>query len=131
MNMRRQGLVWLAAGVVALSAAACFSDPTKSLRAGPTRLVLSTSFANMTVAETLLVTVQVTDDQGNFQSFAEPTYTPASATVAAMASIPDTTIVSIPGLTLWKSNLVGKAVGNTKVMIVAGGVTDSILVKVQ
>lgn len=131
MTMRRQGLVWLAAGVVALGAAACFSDPTKALRAGPARLVLSRSFANMTVAETLLVTVQAVDGQGNYQSFTEPTYTPASAIVATMASLSDTTIVSVPGLTLWKANLVGKAVGTTKVMVVAAGITDSISVKVQ
>ena len=148
--MRRQGTIWFSAAVLVLGVAACkFSDPTSSLRGGPfaihvTELVSSkssyrptltatgtVSYADLAVAETLTVGVQVVDQQGNYLSFAAPTYSTASGTVSAMVPFPDTVHITIAGNTLWKAQMIGKAAGNTTAIVQAAGIADTITVKVQ
>ena len=129
--MRRQGMGWFAAGVLVLASVSCFKDPVKPLQGGAARLTLNRSFANMTVPETLIVTVQAVDAQGNFLAFPAPTYATGAATVATMIPFPDTVIGTIPGNTLYKALLISQAVGNTVTKVTAAGVTDSIVVQVH
>src|SRR5262249_30278286 len=63
MIMRRQGLVWLSAAVLALGAAACFSDPTSSLRNGATRIQLSQYTVTVRAGDSATVRAYLLDDQ--------------------------------------------------------------------
>jgi hypothetical protein len=82
MIMRRQGSVWLVAAVLALGAAACFSDPTKALRNGATRLQLSQYTVTLKAGDSLSVRAYVLDDQGNQLDVGTPTWTSADPTIA-------------------------------------------------
>ncbi len=146
--MRRQSSIWLSATVLVLGAAACkFTDPTSSARGGPftvrvtelgtsnatyrTNLtsVGSVVYANLAVAETVTVGVQVLDSMGNYLAFAAPQLGTASGTVAAMVNLADST--AVPGGTLWKGLLIGKAAGTTSATVQAAGLSSTIAVKVQ
>ncbi len=128
--MKRLGKVFLATGMVALVAAACFSDPTSDLQNGPTRLNLSKRFVVQNVGDTDQVNIQVFDDQGNAQAFESVTYAPVDPTVATMADLPDANLRTVPGNTLFKSILAGLSAGTTKIAVTAGGVTDTLTVLV-
>lgn len=128
--MKRLGKVFLATGVVAMAASACFSDPTSDLRNGPSRLNLSRRFVVQNVGDTDQVNVSVLDDQGNALSFEAVSYAPVDPTVATMADLPDSTLRTFPGNTLFKTILIGLGAGTTKIAITAGGVTDSLTVLV-
>ncbi len=128
--MKRLGKAFLATGMVALVAAACFSDPTSDLRNGPTRLSLSKRFVVQNVGDTDQVNIQVFDDQGNALSFEGVTYAPVDPTVATMADLPDSNLRTVPGNTIFKSILAGLAAGTTKIAVTAGGVTDTLTVLV-
>jgi len=144
--MRRQNIVWLGATVAMLSLAACFSDPTKSLRSGPSRLVVTElaapngrtlqnvgtlTYADINVNDTLILGIQVQDNQGNYFSFSAPTLGSGSAAIAALAAFPDTVLGTVPGNTLWKALLIGASSGSTTVTIQADGVSDTVKVTVN
>ena len=120
----------LVAGVLALGAAACFSDPTSSLRNGASRLNLSKTFVVLAVGDTTLVNVEVLDEQGNPQQFAAPTLTPVDAAVATAALQADTVKNHLPNGAFWGALIAGAGPGRTAVNVQAGGVTDSIIVLV-
>src|SRR5579859_5693294 len=140
--MRRQSSIWLSAAILVMGAAACkFSDPTSSLRGGPSSLrvtelastnsgyrpqptaVGTVTYADLAVAESVTVGVQVLDGQGNYLSFTVPT---ASAAVATAENLPDNT--AIPGGTLWKARIIAVAAGTTTAIVTAAGLADTITV---
>jgi len=129
--MKPQGKAWLVAGVLALSAAACFNDPASDLRNGPAQVVLSNSFLNLAVNDTVVVNVQVMDGQGNPQSFTNPTYASGDAAVVGIAPLPDTILRTVPGNTLTKAIVYGIAAGTSSVSVTAAGLTGTINVVVQ
>jgi len=139
--MKRQNIVRLGATVAMLSLAACFSDPTKSLRSGPSLLVVTNlgdaSFVgNLTHASvdsgaTLLLGIQVQDNAGNYYSFSAPTVGSNSSSIATFAVLPDSALPAVPGNTRWKALLTGVAPGSTTLTIQADGVMDTVSVTVN
>jgi hypothetical protein len=129
MIMRRQGLVWLAAAVLAFGAAACFSDPTKSLRTGATRLSLAQNTLTLHTGDSASVQGLVYDDQGNELTLTGATW---SSTDAAVATVRPDTANPIPGDAYTRG--VVKAVagggGVTTVVLAFGSLTDTLRVTV-
>lgn len=80
--MKRQGKAWFAAGVLALTAAACFDDPTSSLRNGPTAIRLSQNTVIVRAGDSIAVQATVVDDQGNPQVVGTVSWTSADPTIA-------------------------------------------------
>jgi hypothetical protein len=127
--MRRQGLVWLAAAVLALGAAACFSDPTKSLRAGATRLSLAQNTLVLHTGDSASVQGLVYDDQGNQGTMTGAVWStadPTTATVRADSANP------IPNDVYTRGVIKGIAVdgGVTTVVLTLGSLTDTLRVTV-
>ena len=89
----------------------------------------SITYADLAVAESVTVGVQVLDAQGNFLAFATPAVSTGSGTVAAMLNLPDST--AVPGNTLFKAQIIGKAACTTTAIIQAAGIADTFTVKVQ
>ncbi|MFI5278906.1 MAG: pre-peptidase C-terminal domain-containing protein [Gemmatimonadales bacterium] len=127
--MRRQGLVWLAAAVLALGAAACFSDPTKSLRGGATRLSLAQNTLTIHTGDSTSVQGLVYDDQGNQLTLTGATWSTTDATVATVR--PDTSN-PIPGDAYTRGIIKGvtSAGGITTVVLTFGSLTDTVRVTV-
>lgn len=127
--MRRQGLVWLSAAVLALVAAACFSDPTKSLRAGATRLSLAQNTLLLHTGDSASVQALVYDDQGNQLTLTGATWTSTDATIATVH--PDTAN-PIPGDAFGRGVVKAVAAGGgiTTVVLAYGSLTDTLRVTV-
>jgi hypothetical protein len=127
MIMRRQGLVWLAATVAALGAAACFSDPTKALRNGATRLQLSQYTVTLKAGDSLSVRAYALDDQGNQLDVGTPTWSSADPTVATARAD-----AAAPGDVFANGVVVGinNQAGTTSVTVTVDGVQATIHVTV-
>jgi hypothetical protein len=91
--MKRQGMVLLAVAIVAAGAAGCFSDPTKSLRSGPALIQMDRSYSYLKTGDSVTVTGQVVDNQGNVFPATGATWTSSNANAASVRQ--DTTV--IPG----------------------------------
>lgn len=124
--MIRQGKIWLAAGMLALVAAACFDDPTSSLRNGPARLLLDRSTAFITAGSASPLIATVIDEQGNTLALSGTTWESANPAVATVAV--DTS--EVPGGTFSRAFVTGVAGGVTYVRATANGKTDSVYVAV-
>ena len=124
--MRRQGMGWLAAGVLVLASVSCYKDPVKPLQGGATRLIVSRSSATVSVPDSLVITTQVVDQQGNYLTFGAPTVTTLDPTIANIIPFPDSIIGTIPGNTLRKLEIVAVSAGQTKVTVTVDGLTDTV-----
>ncbi len=89
--MMRQGKVLLAVAIVAAAVAGCFTDPTKSLRSGPSLIQLDRSYSYLKAGDSVAVTAQLVDNQGNYYPANGATWT-SSNTGAATVRV-DTTVV--------------------------------------
>jgi hypothetical protein len=128
--------------VLALSAAACFSDPTSSLRGGPARLEFSdvqattvgTSVKNLVMTgtrDTVTLNIRVLDGQGNALAFTiDPVagYASTAPTIVGIQAYPDTAARTVPGNTSTRAIVYGLAPGVGYARISAAGLTDSIWV---
>ncbi len=83
--MKRHGVRLITAALATAVAAACFSDPTSSLRNGPASVVLSRSAAIVPIGDSTLVEARVVDQQGNVLPATGAVWTTDSAAVAAVA----------------------------------------------
>lgn len=105
--------------------AACFDDPTSSLRNGPAQLVLDRSAALVPYNDSLGIEVRVKDAQGNPQVVGPVTFTTGSAAVATVnpADVQDGEVVV-------RANILAHdpVGGVTFVRVTAQGLTDSIRV---
>ena len=63
--MKNQRKAWLAAGLLALVAAACFSDPTSGLRNGPTAITVNFASVSVAAGDSVTLIGTVRDAQGN------------------------------------------------------------------
>lgn len=128
MIMKNLGKAAFTVGALAVVAAGCFSDPTSDLRGGPDRLTLSNTVVVQRVGETDQIDIQVKDQQGNSLPFGAPTFTSLDPTIATMAPLPDPTLVTVPGNTLFKSVLTALSSGTTRIVVTADGVSDTVTV---
>lgn len=151
--MRRQGIVWLGATIAILGAAACFSDPTSANRGSASRLQITEisgtaplqavgtlTFINVDTGQTITLSIQLRDKQGNYFSFPAPTVGTASAAVATLTVYPDSSNplqpyngdnpFTAPGNPYWKVLLHGVATGTTTGTVTAAGVTDTFAINV-
>lgn len=126
--MIRQSKVWVAAGLLALSAA-CFSDPTKSLRGGASQLILSRSSITLKNGDSLDVTGYVVDEQGNTIPSSGVTWASTDNTIAVVH--PDSAR-PIPGQAFDRAFVVGATNlgGVTTVTLTANGLTATARVTV-
>jgi hypothetical protein len=129
MIMRRQALVWLSAAVLALGAAACFSDPTKSLRAGATRLQLAQNTLTLHTGDSASVQALVYDGQGNQLTLTGAVW---SSTDATIASVRADTANPIPNDVYSRGVVKGVAAGGgvTTVVLTLGSLADTLRVTV-
>jgi hypothetical protein len=106
---------------VALLILGCAKDPTASLRAGPKRLLLSSSVLTVNVGDSLAVTATVVDDQGN------PLEDEATATSTTPQVV---SVIKTSGAPLPRSRFFVKALtfGEGKVDVTVAGITESIKV---
>ena len=106
--------------------AACFDDPTSSLRAGPARLQLSASQIFVAPQESIVVSGAVLDAQGNTL----PGVVSFSSGDASVATAGDLPALAMPGDMQSSGFVKGVAVGGGAVYVHAtsGAITDSIWV---
>ena len=83
--MKRHGVRLITAALATAVAAACFSDPTSSLRNGPASVVLSRSAAIVPIGDSTLVEARVVDQQGNVLPATGAAWTTDNAAVAEVA----------------------------------------------
>ena len=130
--MKRQSMVLLAAGIMALGAPACFKDPVESLQGSPSRVSVSRRILQQNVGDTDVVNIQVLDAQGNPLVLSGVTLASLDPTVADVAPLPpvngDSSLRSFPGNTLTKIIVFSKAPGRTQIAITANGVNDTLTV---
>ena len=124
--MTRQGMKLLTAGLLALSAFACFDDPVSDLQGGPARVALSRRFLQHNVGDSTVINVQVVDAQGNPLTLSNVTYTSADPAVAEMIPLPDSTLREFPNQTLTKAVVAAKSPGSTTIVVAANGISDTL-----
>ena len=117
MNRLRAGTLLTAA----LLMLGCAKDPTASLRAGPKRVLLSSSVLTVNVGDSLAVTATVVDEQGN----PLPDEATATSTTPQVVSVIPTSGAPLP-----RSRFYVKALtfGEGKVDVSVAGITESIKV---
>jgi 5-enolpyruvylshikimate-3-phosphate synthase len=98
-------MVLLAVAIVAAGVAGCFTDPTKSLRSGPALITMSLSYINLKAGDSVAVTGQVVDNQGNVFPATGATWTTSNANAATVRQ--DTIVV--PGDYFSRAFVVGAA----------------------
>lgn len=128
--MKRQGKVLLAAAMLALFGVSCFSDPTDSLRNGPTRIDLDRSAAFIKVGDSLAVTAQLRDDQGNYLATTGASWASADPTIAVVH--PDT-VKPAPGAAFSRAQIVavGTATKSTTVTVTIRGASATAKVTLE
>jgi len=126
--MKRQGLVLLAVAVLSASAGGCFSDPTSSLRGGPSTLSVQYAVVHMNVGDSLTFQAQLLDNQGNVLPVTSVTYASANTGVARTGG--DNSLV-IPGNYYARGYITGASAGSTTVTVTAQGLSGKIAVTVQ
>lgn len=126
--MKRQGLVVLGLACFAAAAAGCFSDPTSSLRNGPSMVSLSYSQVSLAAGDSLTVTASVLDSQGNTYPATGATFTTASSAVAR-TGLDGTT--PVPENYYVRGYIVAVASGATTITFTSRGVTGKVAVTVR
>jgi hypothetical protein len=128
--MKRQGKVLLAVAIVAAGVAGCFTDPTKSLRTGPALIQLDRSYAYLAAGDSVVVTGQVVDNQGNYYPVTGASWT--SSNTSVMTVRPDTAVV--PGNYFSRAFVRGAALTATDSAVVTmsvGGLSQTAKVVVH
>ena len=127
--MNRNRMVWYATAASALLAAACFSDPTSSLRNGPALLELSRTTLSVRNGDSVAVTGTLVDAQGN------PLPTNGAVWESRDPNIARVTIDTVkpaPGEIFTRAFVVGttNTPGIVTVVATVGGLSDSVRVTV-
>jgi len=127
--MKNQRKAWLAAGLLALVAAACFSDPTSDLRSGPVAIVTTFTTVSVAAGDSIDVRGVVKDAQGNPLPVGGAQWTSADPTVAVVN--PDT-IALAPGDIFTRAFIrgVNNQAGVTTVTVTAQGISATVRVTV-
>jgi len=127
--MKNQRKAWLAAGLLALVAAACFSDPTSDLRSGPVAIVTTYTTVSVKAGDSVDVRGVVKDAQGNPLPVGGAQWTSADPTVAVVN--PDTVALA-PGDIFTRAFIrgVNNQAGVTTVTVTAQGISASVRVSV-
>lgn len=124
--MKRHGVRLITAALATAVAAACFSDPTSSLRDGPSSIVLSRSAAIVPIGDSTLVEARVVDRQGNVLPATGAAWTTDNAAVADV----DVAATQVPAEASSRAYIKGIATlgGITTVRVTVRGLTDSVRV---
>lgn len=126
--MKPQRPLFFALALLAVAANACFDDPTSDLRSGPSYVTLSTNVANIKPGDSLAVTAQLRDAQGNVLAATDASWATASATVATVREDTDR---PAPGDFFSRAFIVALAAGqSTTVTVTIGGVSADVGVNV-
>jgi hypothetical protein len=128
--MKRQGKVLLAMAIVAVGAAGCFTDPTKDLQTGPSLLTLDHSYSYLKAGDSVTVTGQVKDKQGNIYPVTGATWTATNTAVVTVRQ--DTTL--IPGNYFTRAFIKGAALtaaDSSLVTLTIGSLSDTLKVVVH
>src|SRR5262245_33003115 len=123
--MMRQGKAWFAAGLLAITAAGCFDDPTKDLRNGPTSIRLTQSTVLVRAGDSVAVQATVVDDQGNPQPVGSVSWASADPTIAVSN---EDTLRRAPGGIFTRAFIRGESnqAGITTVTLTAQGLTSEV-----
>jgi hypothetical protein len=128
--MKRQGKVLLAVAIVAAGVAGCFTDPTESLRNGPALVQLDRSYSYLAAGDSVAVTGQVVDNQGNVFPATGAAWTSSNTSAATVRA--DTT--AIPGNYFTRAFVHGEAVAandSTVITLTIGSLSQTLKVVVH
>jgi hypothetical protein len=114
-------LLGLAAGVLLVAGLGCASDPTESLVGDVASIETSFSVLQVDVADSVLVTADVKDSQGN-TSTTQPEVTSLDPTVVSV------TLADVPPLPVRRFYVKGLTFGTGRVRVAAGDQADTIVV---
>jgi hypothetical protein len=126
--MKNQRKAWLAAGVLAVVAAGCFSDPVSDLQSGATALRLSKTYLVQNVNDSDVVSIQVLDNQGNPLPLTGVSFSSADPAVATMIPLPDSTVRTVPNGTQTRGTIIALTPGATTISVTANGLSQDIAV---
>jgi len=127
--MKNQRKAWLAAGLLALVAAACFSDPTSDLRSGPTAITVNFAAVSVAAGDSVTLIGIVRDNQGNPLPVGTVSWTSADPSVAVAN---EDVLAKAPGDIFTRAYVrgVSNQAGVTTVTVTAQGVTNTVRVTV-
>ena len=127
--MKNQRKVWLAAGLLALVAAACYSDPTADLQSGAVALKTTKTTLSVVAGDSVSMLANVVDAQGNSLPVGSISWVSSDANVAVVN--PDV-VAPIPGDIFARAFIrgVSNQAGVATVTVTAQGVTSTIRVTV-
>ena len=126
--MKRQG-TWLIAGIVALLAASCFSDPTDSLHNGPALLQVNRSAVTLINGDSIAVQAEIKDEAGQTIPATDVTWETADPSIADVRVDTDK---PAPGAVFTRAFVRGvtNQAGVTTVYVTVNGIKDSVRVTV-